>query len=116
MPVLASIFRDLYDATSPHDRDVLAVLDSLTIIYEVLECTEYRLPHAEQTRFENAIAEFLLAYRALNHNARNSHQKLWHEVPKFHYKQHLGLTSRYSNTRWSWCYADEDFMELVKAL
>ena len=42
-------------------------------------------------------------------------QKLWHEVPKFHYVWHIIFQSRIANPRFNWCYPDEDFMRVLKA-
>ena len=38
------------------------------------------------------------------------------EVPKFHYLAHIALLSVLANPRMHWCYMDEDFMKLMKAI
>ncbi len=38
----------------------------------------------------------------------------WHQVPKFHFLEHLSLQSRFQNPKWSWTYTDEDFMGIMK--
>ncbi len=37
-------------------------------------------------------------------------------MPKFHYGQHTSICVEFGNPRFYWCYMDEDFMKLVKAI
>ena len=105
------------DVMSPsdHDQDVLVMLQSLVGMYRCLDHREYQLPPATQAEFVAHAEPFLLHYRVLNLEAIRDEVRRWHEVPKFHYLQHVALMSAYMNPRWAWNYADEDFMRIMKA-
>ena len=89
---------------------MLVALEGMT---EALQSTEYNLPN--QPKFEEDIRLFLVYYRCLHTEARERGVVRWHEVPKFHYLQHIAIFSRVMNPRLAWCYPDEDFMRIVKA-
>ena len=82
---------------------------------EALEETGYVLSGEAQADFERCGNEFLVFYRALHIEAKNTNTKRWHETPKFHYLQHIIALSRYMSPRQGWCYPDEDFMRIMKA-
>lgn len=115
VPVIASVWRDLHRSAVAHDRDVMHVLDCLEEFYDILDSESYAFEASDQAKFEGLLDEMLTAYHALNMEAVSLGQRRWHEVPKHHYAQHVGLQSRYYNPRWGWCYPDEDFMRILKA-
>ena len=51
IPIVADIFDDLADKTSERDRDILAVLESLTELYTLLESDEYVFTAARSASF-----------------------------------------------------------------
>ena len=113
IPIVADIFDDLADKTSERDRDILAVLESLTELYTLLESDEYVFTAAQSASFYTNVWRLLVHHRALRIAAGD--RKLWNDVPKFHYLWHVAEDARFSNPRFGWCYPDEDFMRIVKA-
>ena len=113
VPIVASIWEDIYDRHSDHDRDVLAVLQSLEAIYELLDVTDYVLSPEQKRKFLDMTWMFTLRYRALRAAAGDSRR--WNEVPKFHYLWHLAFDAQLTNPRFALCYPDEDFMRIMKA-
>ena len=73
-----------------------------------MDVDTYAFDPADQAEFESLVGEMLEAYRSLNLEARELGLRRWHEIPKHHFSQHIGLQSRYYNPRWGWCYPDED--------
>ena len=117
-PSIWDIWNDVADFSYPYDRDVRGVLESVNGMYTVLQCRDYLLPPDQQARFENHVDRLLLTYRSLHIHAQTSAppKRMFHEVPKFHWLQHIKLQSRFVNPRLSWCYADEDFMGIMKKM
>ena len=114
VPIIADIWSDVC-SDSTHDQDVKAMLHALAGMGEALEETGYVLSGEAQADFERCGNEFLVFYRALHIEAKNTNTKRWHETPKFHYLQHIIALSRYMSPRQGWCYPDEDFMRIMKA-
>ena len=115
MPIIAIVWRDVYDRENDHDRDVMGVLSSLTDFYDAIDSPDYAFGSPSQIRMEESLRKMLLHYRALHKEAIDADVKRWHEVPKHHYAHHIYLTGRYANPRSFWCYPDEDFMRVLKA-
>ncbi len=73
------------------------------------------LPPDVQGRFASSTAKVLRHYNALSSLARaEGRGRTWHQVPKFHFMQHLALQARVQNPKFSWTYIDEDFMGIMR--
>ena len=113
MPVIADIWEERCSG-SVHGQDVRHMLNALAQMCEALDCPDYVLPPETQATFEESATDFLHFYRSLHTEARDNGVKRWHEVPKFHFLQHIITLNRYMNPRHGWCYPDEDFMRIMK--
>ena len=116
VPIVASIWRDVHNRLSRHDRDVLSLLEALTSFYSALDCLDYVFPPETQRKFQEDIDSMLVDYRALNLEARNSTPPVlrWKETPEFRWLNHVGGQSQYYNPRWGWNYPEESFMQTIK--
>ena len=79
---------------------------------------DYFFDSATVTSLRFQIEKLLVSYRRLSVAGfqANPREVRWHEVPKFHYALHVGLQAAFGNPRFSWTYADEDFMGHVKTI
>ena len=124
VPVLALVFEDLIprapggEPTNANDTTILQLLQSLANYYTILGCKEYALPRRDQRRFARSIWNMLRLYSRMSEWAISQRpvRMMWNEVPKFHYLAHIALLSVLANPRMHWCYMDEDFMKLMKAI
>ena len=117
VPILASMFDDVRDPMSEEDGHIASMLKALALAYDAMDSREQMLPPAGVANFQTSIDDFLHHYRWLHANAlAPPEQKLWNEVPKFHFTQHLRGQASLHNPRLVWCYPDEDFMGYIKTI
>ena len=118
VPVLASIFDDVCDIGREEDRRISAMLNGLARAYEAMESKELQLSAIELHDFRHSLDTCLLNYRLLHIAAIRAvpRQLLWNEVPKMQYTQHVSDQAERQHPRLSWCYTDEDFMNIVKVV
>ena len=114
VPIVLDIFRDVHDPELERDRDVLAVLEGLTGLYEVIDTEDLVLSEADADKFQGHVWTMMYHYRALRVGAGEA--KMWNEVPKFHFTWHVADCAKYTNPRTMWCYSDEDFMGIMKRI
>ena len=116
VPVVADIWEDWKNPASDIEGHMAVVLGELAAFYECLrQCDSYVMPRATRARLVSSSSKVLLHYNALSALAKTTGRPMtWHQVPKFHYWQHVCLQASVQNPIWSWTYMDEDFMSIVK--
>ena len=71
----------------------------------------YKFPEEAGKRFRASIFEFLATVTWLRSHFGG--EALFHITIKSHYLMHLGLMGIHLNPRLGWCYAGEDYMQLI---
>ena len=116
VPCVADIWRDLQDG-SDFEAHMLRTLDSLAAFYDILNenAHSYTLPNDKLIGLQGHVKTCLIHYNALSDLSRSAGRGMaWHQVPKFHFWEHVAEQASVQNPVWSWCYVDEDFMRIVK--
>ena len=80
VPIIADIWSDVC-SDNTHDQDVKAMLHALAGMGEALEETGYVLSGEAQADFERCGNEFLVFYRALHIEAKNTNTKARIKMP-----------------------------------
>ena len=114
LPIVAYIWSCRHDPTSAHQSRVNKMLSSIVAALDCMDCDSYQLPRTQQQQLERNFTDFFFHYRHLKAEAIRDGRKRWHEVPKFHFAQHIVLQSRLQGPRWGWTYPDEDYEGLLK--
>ena len=118
MPILWTIWRKHMKPDTEYDRHVERVLKHICKFYELLEYKNadghypFRLPAEVSTILIKSVDDLLTHYTHLAFVSVSADRKVmrWAVVPKHHYFWHLARESADINTRFTWCYANEDFV------
>ena len=94
------------------------MLNNLADFYTVLQTQDYIMSPDAADRARMHVETTVAYYRKLSVRAAASvpPQCRWKELPKFHYALHVGLQALAGNPRFTWTYADEDFMGSAKTI
>jgi hypothetical protein len=108
----------LCDLSDPRDQSVSAALRCLEIIFA--QCRrvgpDLKLAQENIEIIQETVDMFLQQYTALGQHAQDQHLKLWNFVPKCHILWHLAFLSDFVHPAVAACYADEDFVGVVKRI
>ena len=116
VPIVANIWSDCQN-NSAFEQHMLRVLEQLAAFYTILDVNSasYRLSEVQIAALDGHVEQCLSHYNALSNLSRVAGRAMaWHQVPKFHFWEHVKDQARFQNPVWSWCYVDEDFMRFVK--
>ena len=117
VPIVLMIWEDVMDHASLFDTHVLLALRAMTTIYQQIdECDTYRFTDAALAKWQAAIDEFISNYDILNTAVQANDPHLFHFTIKLHVVEHLKAQAEVQSPQWSWCYMDEDFMQVCKKL
>jgi hypothetical protein len=109
-----------YMGTSDQDQMVELVLERSIEINRILDENRqhWKLPPLVAEQYATAVFDFLALYTALgNYYMQPEHRlPIFNFVPKFHYLAHSGLSGGQLNPALAWCYAGEDFMQIMGKL
>ena len=114
VPIVSDIWRRIKEAGNVHDEKVQDVLAGLTQFYECIEEDTWSAAVRDLARA--SLTGAMEAYQDLSVMAVDAGRRLWNEVPKHHWVQHLILQLAFGNPRDWWCYIDEDFMGIIKRI
>ena len=68
-----------------------------------------------RTKFGRTTKLLVKVYCLLAEEALQNSQRMWKMTGKFHLMEHIGQDqSKICNPKYSWCYADEDLMQIIK--
>ena len=112
-PALLETFHEMCDVNNDRHRQIRLGLQKSVEIEEIMEENKhaYKLPEEAGKRFRASIFEFLATVTWLRSDFGG--EALFHVTIKFHYLMHLGLMGIHLNPRLGWCYAGEDYMQLI---
>ena len=117
-PPLLKAWIDYMDHGSTVHRQVRLLLQCNVRMEEILSDNKDRnkLPVAEHTKLMKECESFLVLSTAVAHHYNGIGIKAFNIVPKHHLLWHACQQSRFLNTRMTWCFSGEDFMQHVRRL
>ena len=116
MPILFVLWQRHMTSDSDYDRHVERLLKHLCKFYEALNYKNangnypFRLPTEVSTTITKSVDALLTHYSHLAVESVKNKVMRWAVVPKHHYMWHLARESTEINPRFTWCYANEDFV------
>jgi hypothetical protein len=120
IPILEQLWRRFARAGDAHDAHVLALLESLSEIYAILDfktadnATPHFLNDAMVLELRTCIDRFLTHFSFLRSLADEHDLKTWWMTSKTHSVWHVGFEAQFQHPSMARTYINEDFVRLLQ--
>ena len=124
IPILAIIWSNHMDVGNRHDQHVKQMLEHLRMFYKCLDFTNakgkhpFKPPPNIAKQILKHVESFLVHYNFLAEKSLTCvpAKHLWNLATKHHYFWHLAMQAKDLNPRFTWCYANEDFVGKISTI